>query len=405
MVNDDWAIVVGINAYPYLGNLNGPVNDAIDFYDWVASPQGGAVPNGPNDADGFVNPINSSQRSRICRILSTDFPNPPPIRPTLEAIQNAFDHLCNVARARNCNAQGTRLGRRLYLYFSGHGCSPDAAVPEEVALLMANATRQSTGYHISGVRYANWFYQSGYFDEVVLFMDCCREVYPSTPVSVVPYSPVNDTFNLASRKRFYGFAAGWARNAWEKRLPDNTGDVRGVFTYTLLRGLRGAAVEPDGQTITAASLREYLKRTLPQMVTLEEQLANPSRGVDPSVLHCDDVILAKLPPANPFDLEDPRYVTVCLHLPSNSNRLLDNAWSVWWNGSIQVAPLSTSCNLPGYMPADAAPNAPTTPGSPWIWELKLPKGLYKITSGHGMQPAVAKLFEVIDVKGSIDVDV
>jgi hypothetical protein len=44
MATDDYAIVVGISAYPYHGNLSGPENDAKAFYDWLIDPQWGAVP-------------------------------------------------------------------------------------------------------------------------------------------------------------------------------------------------------------------------------------------------------------------------------------------------------------------------------------------------------------------------
>ncbi|HEU5218622.1 MAG TPA: hypothetical protein VFU23_08180, partial [Gemmatimonadales bacterium] len=46
MARDDWAIVVGIKRYfdPALAGLEGPENDARQFYEWVVSPSGGAVP-------------------------------------------------------------------------------------------------------------------------------------------------------------------------------------------------------------------------------------------------------------------------------------------------------------------------------------------------------------------------
>ena len=48
MGKNDWAIVVGIDTYfdPNLPSLKGPANDAQAFYDWVTSPEGGAVPAG-----------------------------------------------------------------------------------------------------------------------------------------------------------------------------------------------------------------------------------------------------------------------------------------------------------------------------------------------------------------------
>ncbi|MEP6768201.1 MAG: GNAT family N-acetyltransferase [Acidobacteriota bacterium] len=46
VAKDDWAIVVGIKNYfdPALAGLEGPENDAREFYDWIVSDQGGRVP-------------------------------------------------------------------------------------------------------------------------------------------------------------------------------------------------------------------------------------------------------------------------------------------------------------------------------------------------------------------------
>ena len=41
MAADDWAIVVGINAYPGLSEAVGAEDDARAFRDWLADPDGG----------------------------------------------------------------------------------------------------------------------------------------------------------------------------------------------------------------------------------------------------------------------------------------------------------------------------------------------------------------------------
>jgi hypothetical protein len=63
--------------------------------------------------------------------------------------------------AGEAHGDGAVVGRRLYLYFAGHGFAP---TDTETALLMANATRTRGGHHIPGRSYAEWFYRAGYFN-------------------------------------------------------------------------------------------------------------------------------------------------------------------------------------------------------------------------------------------------
>src|SRR5436305_1359622 len=114
---EDWAIVVGIKSYfdPGLAGLEGPENDAREFYDWVVSADGGAVP-----------------KAQAQCILSSDY-HPPfasaaAAMPTAEAIKGAVDHLRSIADA-NVNAEnalGCTGGKRFYLFFSCHGVRPAA---------------------------------------------------------------------------------------------------------------------------------------------------------------------------------------------------------------------------------------------------------------------------------------
>src|SRR5262249_3248208 len=158
---------------------------------------------------------------------------------------------------------GQRVGRRLYLYFSGHGCAPRF---EEAAVLMANATRRRV-YHLTGMPCADWFYRSGYFEEVVLLMDCCRGRYEKGGTYIPPWVDLTRPEVVDRSQRFYGLAAEWSRLARERVLPG--GESRSVFTMALLAGLRGAAYDPATQftdpatgkrmaRVTAASLKNYL---------------------------------------------------------------------------------------------------------------------------------------------------
>jgi hypothetical protein len=226
---DDQAIVVGVSRYPILGDLAGPENDANDFADWLCSSEGGGVP-----------------ANNVTLVLSPRIPaavSPLKAEPTTSALEEAFDALYDLGDQNNGKA-----GRRLYLYLAGHGFAPTL---EDAALLMANAARGRV-HHLAGRPYANWFRRSAFFDEVVLFMDCCRENYPRSPVRPCHLDTINGP-RLA--RHFYGLATEWSRAARE--APDDDGVVHGLFTTALLAGLRGGASEPGGE-ITGASLERFV---------------------------------------------------------------------------------------------------------------------------------------------------
>src|SRR5438105_3126370 len=128
--DSDHAIVVGIAKYPYLDALNSPENDARAFHTWVTTDarQGG----------GGIDP--ASGRARL--ILSSGFKGPVEKGmepPTIAQIEAELIRLDDLAEQNRAAGRGQRVGRRLYLYFSGHGCAPRF---EEAAILMANATRR-----------------------------------------------------------------------------------------------------------------------------------------------------------------------------------------------------------------------------------------------------------------------
>src|SRR4051794_3859343 len=193
MAETDRAIIVGINLYPELGNLEGPENDVNAFYDWLVSSTGGDVP-----------------AQNIKCIRSSDygpsFASVDVAEPTILRIQSAWRELYNIAQA---NQERFYVGRRLYLYFAGHGFSPDDTQEDRTALLAANATRIETGSHVIGQYMAEWFRRAGIFDEVVLVMDCCRENYRAAGLTLL-FNFVNTDGALARVKYLYALATQWS---------------------------------------------------------------------------------------------------------------------------------------------------------------------------------------------------
>jgi hypothetical protein len=277
MATDHWAIIVGVWLYPGLENLHGPENDAVAFAEWLKRPDGGNVP-----------------PEQVKLILSSDFQpfaTADTAQPTRDRIEAAFDELDVVARQNQAANRGRRVGGRLYLYFGGHGFAP---VQDEAALLSANSTQSNMRYHIPGKSWANWFFTANYFDDVVLFMDCCRSMYPNWPVNPAGYGPI---IGPRQGMRFFGFGTKWRRVSWERPMPD--GKVHGVFTTALLTGLQGAAADPNTGQVTAKTLREYLLNYMRNFLAPEDR-ENPDVDPEPDIPDLDnagnDLVFVQLAP-------------------------------------------------------------------------------------------------------------
>lgn len=261
------AIVVGIQAYPELPpKLQGPNNDAQDFFDWVTTKGGVDRANARLILDQVPPAVSSLDAN-----------------PTPQAVQMEFDRL--EEEARHANGQA---GDRLYIYLSGHGFGSSLA---DAALLMANATQFRTRHHIPGTLWANYFFLNGYFKEVLLFIDCCRERYNAAQLN----GPgVADPVPSDGARRFYGFAAKYGKLAVEKVI---RGKMHGVFTATLLDALNGGAAEEDGR-ITGATLKAYLYENMKSYLSADDFADDVAKEPD---LICDpppedQFVIATVPP-------------------------------------------------------------------------------------------------------------
>lgn len=257
MAADDYAVVVGIASYPGISNLQGPENDARNFYAWLVAADGGAVP--------------QHQAELICSSRYPVFSKRPEAKPIIEDINTAFELLIE----QGMNNHG-RTGRRLYIFMAGHGFSPSL---EESALLMANAGQLFMGYHIPGHTYAQWFVASALFDEVVLFMDCCRDSYLNVPRYVPPWSPVPSN-DASTVKKFYGLATKWSHNSREQIID---GQMQGLFTWSLLKALRGDAPDEQGR-VTGEVLSGVVSRMLKSQVPSNDYQEPAFEGDDDLVL-------------------------------------------------------------------------------------------------------------------------
>ena len=235
---DHHAILVGIASYPRLGegnsraDLQGPRNDVAAIRKWLLDPDGGDFASAetihevqaPADAQGV---------------------------PTASQLDNLIARLHELAMAN----PRRQVGRRIYIYMSGHGFSPGR---QRACLFTADA-QEHNAQNVHATGWLNWLQDSGYFREFVLWVDACmnRAVFfaphdpplPPVPSSVTP---------LAS---FCAFAAQRPLKAVELPIAQDEGKVHGAFTWALLEGLRGAAADVNGR-VTGRSLADWLRNAM-----------------------------------------------------------------------------------------------------------------------------------------------
>jgi hypothetical protein len=212
MATEDFAILVGITRYMGLGNLQGPEGDAQRFRDWLIDPEGGAVP-----AD------------HVHLIVTSGFPDAPSVDDA-EPASIRFDRALRQVLAPGGGAPKEHIGRRLYLYFSGHGFTTRDR--PEAALYTARATL-SFPEQIAGTRYLDILKSAALFDELVLVMDCCRTLEMLSVIAPPLLNLMDDPVGASGVKAFIAYGAPNGLLAREKPLTPG-GPVEGLLTHALL---------------------------------------------------------------------------------------------------------------------------------------------------------------------------
>lgn len=223
----DFGLVVGVDHYPRFRSLAGAVADATRFHEWLLAPSGGGV---------------AADRARL--VVS----RPEPAAPLQDEIDEQLVELLEAARALGG-------GRRFYFHFSGHGAmsadAGEAVTGEDVALLLAKWSRTMARLALSTDRYRAAIGGLGLFEEIAIFLDCCRSTSAGAvglpPAFVLPHAT-----ERSATRTFLAYATEAGRSAFE--VPDGA-LWRGVFTSSLLTILRRA---PRG--ISAAQLKRELER-------------------------------------------------------------------------------------------------------------------------------------------------
>lgn len=267
MPNNDYALIVGIDRYPTLGpgdtdlSLKGPGNDADAMEDWFTR-QNVTV----------IDKITAS-------IVDGN------VQPTGDRIEAAMRAIDKLARENEARRNGLQVGRRLYIYISGHGFSP---ARRQGCIFTADAnTLFGTNIHVSG--WLEWFQDAGYFREFVLWMDCCMDRVTMQP----PRMPSASVRSGGSppKGEFIAFAAQRTLRAVEVPIPEDNNNWHGAFTWALLEGLKGAAVDANG-LVTSRSLADWLRNAQSRFLG-EDYLKDSRISTEPDIQEDSRLIFAR----------------------------------------------------------------------------------------------------------------
>ena len=237
--DDHYALLVAITRYPGLSNLRGPENDAEDFRKWLLDEAGGNL-----------------DEKRIELICSSSFPpintpeNPDEANPAETEFKKVLNHWLRRKDENGKNVDWLdRVGERLYLFFAGHGFTAND-LPNP-ALFTAQA-QDGDPTHIAALRYAERIRNAGFFDQIILVMDCCQDVVKSWNVGEPIWKPPDR--NASERVILWSaFAAPRGKKAFE--TPGEVSPARGYFSTVFMKALRNAPADADGY-VTARAVEE-----------------------------------------------------------------------------------------------------------------------------------------------------
>lgn len=291
-----YAVVVGINRYPAIGNLRAAVGDAARFLDWLVDPAGGAVPRDniqlvPASSDG-VAPLDAESAE-----------------PAVHQINLALSRVNRSVRDDLARDSSRWIETRLYIFVAGHGIAPNGG---DGALLAANASLEELGHNIELSLYRRWYQLSCAFHELVVFADCCRNFVEGAPSNGPPFTLRGNAHRPV--RVMTGYASEFGRAALEDARADSADHRRGFFTEALLRGLCEAGDPRFGGRVTSARLAGFVQECVQQLAAgsrrgqgvefggVRDMVFGPALGGD-APPHRVDIVLRD-PTTGPVDLLD-----------------------------------------------------------------------------------------------------
>jgi len=234
-----FGFVVGINHYPGISDLQGPVQDAAAFRAWLLDPAGGGL---PEQNVTYVEPSPGGDSVQVGDA-----------RPTRSDLVSALFDTNDHATAAVGDDPEKFARSRLYLFMAGHGIAPSGG---DAALLPANARRGLFGENLEVTKCRNWYTECGVVGELVIFCDFCRN-----RINLAESGPLGFTKCASSKGKvetFTGYATAYDRPAYEQVEENVPADERrGFFSRALIEGLNGAGAAGE---VTSATLEAYVRQ-------------------------------------------------------------------------------------------------------------------------------------------------
>src|SRR4029450_6012297 len=171
---------------------------------------------------------------------------------------------------------------------------------------------QLAPFHVYAHSWLKAFRRAGLFRDVVLWMDCCMNYQQSIVGAEAEMRGSQST--RPPGPAFVGLAAQ-TKSALEHKMAD--GKVHGVFTWTLLQGLRGGASDERGR-VTGESLKAFLQSAMPEFLPDEVKRA-AAVDLHPFVRADEGMVFTRF-------AERPTY-PVRLRIPSASAGQRLNLWT------------------------------------------------------------------------------
>jgi hypothetical protein len=246
--NDNhFALVIGIDDYPFYRSLKGAAADADEFEKWVRdAATGGGVPDGN------------------CRRLVAAASPPMPLGPQID---DALEEIVTRAKTK-------APPRRFYFFFAGHGLAQMDNQRTTTAFCTARWSEMRRGEALSSDCYLNYVVQSGAFEEVILFADCCRVRKVSTSGFCPTLVAINPNPAASRVRQFIAYATELTNAAYEVAVGGDQSPVRGHFSRALMNALKGAVARPEGG-VRASDLQRYLYAEVPRIAHEHNQSQEP----------------------------------------------------------------------------------------------------------------------------------
>lgn len=148
---------------------------------------------------------------------------------------------------------------RFYFYFSGHGIGVSYY---NTGLCLRLWNNELPSYSISFHAYEETLINKGIFDEILIFLDCCRDydflIDAKKPNLNTSYASSRKTSLLICYSTIFGKKSYEIPQDPNTEIEEDANKKRGAFTAFLLEGLKGDADMDDDGKITGDDLLTHI---------------------------------------------------------------------------------------------------------------------------------------------------